>query len=1022
MTTPLVPLINSQDEQFAKEQLDSFYKKGLIPAEKKNYLSKLKYSFGPFMGIESEKADETHFLLDAASQIATLGLGFNPTPFFGVAHFLESWINDSSTLQFKNLDYAFHQLIKRYLNLKNKDPLFLTYVNSGAEANELALGECFKKRINKKAFKVLAFEGSFHGRMLVTLSATWNKAKREPFEWPSYEAVYCAFPELLGDQIIQNKPQDWCQLWALSSSSSFVIPALWRQGPEIEREINSLLQVREEIIKGDVYAIIVEPMQCEGGDRYASNRFFEALLLLAKSYSLPVIFDEVQTGFHLGQEFFWHQQFKLQDHEGHTLSPDYIVCAKKAQVGMVISDKKIDRTPEFQVASVLRGYIHALSLGQMTDKILEIEAKTRNKCQELNAKHPEFFERPRAMGLSFAIDVKTPEQMTQFVNKRFEKGLLYYPAGDKTLRFRMNTAFGHKEINFLFEQLDNLAKEIFHGEKSVAPVHCPTDFKEREQIYEWHEYLLTLKLDILNRKPRSFEIVFKEIAEFFKGKGQLTLVTKDNLKLFAPQIENLQKKIYEPLRQTPLELFEKTVKDPAHIALVLEEKGVLKAIAFGAPPANYPLESALRADHYFNDPETLYMIDVTVDEDQKAQGLGKNLKYAIVALALAKGLKRINGKNRDVMARQMLMINLSLGAIEQFYRKEHYLDFEKNRDLFYYSNTLTFEKENLSLSEMPNIPLGIQSLSSEFIKDQLPYVVNKVCLSNFVGPRFLQQLDDLFKLCPESLRSGYSTSGLSECVDKVSKSIWATGRKKTSLLTFQGHYFGQGSNLSASLSLKDYAYFDVKRVNHPTEQNAIEILKEIEALIQNDQILAIFLEPMPQNILKAVPLSFLISLRQLSTKYKTPVVYNETASQKYNFSEDYYFASTIPEITPDALIAFLGGQAGFVALKKEHFLEKPLMMISTWDGDEFSFANYHHSMKLIEQNKLAYKKCKKIFQKQLAKELKNYPVSIDMNRGVGTIVGHVPLVLKKNLKMIDGKFMVLPSWDAMKEFLTLKII
>ena len=48
------------------------------------------------MGIEAPNG-ETHYLLDAASQIATLGLGFNPMAFFGVAHHEEAWeqINDS---------------------------------------------------------------------------------------------------------------------------------------------------------------------------------------------------------------------------------------------------------------------------------------------------------------------------------------------------------------------------------------------------------------------------------------------------------------------------------------------------------------------------------------------------------------------------------------------------------------------------------------------------------------------------------------------------------------------------------------------------------------------------------------------------------------------------------------------------------------------------------------------------------------------------------------------------------------
>ncbi len=1020
MNLKKISIINALDEKLAKEQLEIYYKKGLIPAEKKNYLSKLRSSRGPFMGIESEEDEDGHFMLDAASQIATLGLGFNPTPFFGVSHFLESWTNDNSTFLFKHLDFAFHQVIKRYLQLPNKENIFLTYTNSGAEANEIALGECFRKRKKAKASKVLAFEGSFHGRMLVTLAATWNKAKREPFEWPQLQAVYCPYPELNLDQIDQKRPEGWAEFWENSSVKIFSIPSVWdNSDKELQKEIDCLMAIRHELLKEEIYALIIEPMQCEGGDRYASGRFFEALLQLSRSFDVPVIFDEVQTGFHLGREFFWHKQFNLKDSNSLELRPDYIVCAKKAQVGIVIAWQKCIATPEFQVASVMRGYIHAVMLGQLTDKILEIENITRTKCEKLVNKYKDFLERPRAKGISFALEVKTAELTNLFINKRFERGLLYYLAGDRTLRFRLNTAFTKNEIDFLFEQLDNLCQEIFLGNTVPKPLGCKTSARKMEEIYNWHELILQLQLNQLESKPNSFQVLLKQVSTFFKGQGKLVLVTKDNFKDYAKQILKLQKKIYEPARQTPLKLFQKTINAKNYVALVLEKKGALKAIAFGAPPAEYPLESALRADPDFNDPHTLYMIDLTVDGSEQEKGLGKNLKYAVAAFAIHKGFKKINGKNRDLLARQMLAINLSLGSIEQFFRKEHYLDFEKSRDLFYYTTHLQFNSLPMSLSEMINIPIGSNSLNMPFIKEQLPYLVNKVCLSNFVGKRFLKQIDELFAIFPEGLRSGYTTSGLSECLDKVVKSIWVTGRKKTKLLTFAGHYFGQGSNLSHSLSNPSFNYFKVDRVAHPDNLNQDEVLVQVENILKEDETLGIFLEPLPQNILKPIPLSFLKRLKALGIKYKSPIVYNESASQKFNYSKNFYFAGNNLEITPDAMICFFGGQAGLVAVKKELFLEKPLMMISTWDGDEFSFANYHYSMNLILESKVEYLKCKEIFEKNLVRFVKKYNAEIEITNGVGTIKGHLPFWPKNNLKSYDGKYLVLPSWDAMKSFLSI---
>ena len=75
---------------------------------------------------------------------------------------------------------------------------------------------------------------------------------------------------------------------------------------------------------------------------------------LAKAFSVPVIFDEVQTGYHLGREFFWHKQFNLKDSQNNMISPDYIVCAK-AQIGLVISHCDEKSNEEFSTASFFRG-------------------------------------------------------------------------------------------------------------------------------------------------------------------------------------------------------------------------------------------------------------------------------------------------------------------------------------------------------------------------------------------------------------------------------------------------------------------------------------------------------------------------------------------------------------------------------------------------------------------------------------------------------------------------------------------
>ena len=89
-----LPIIDSQDQMASKEALQKYYTGDLIPPEKKEYLTLLRESQGPYLALKGAKG-ETKYMMDAASQIATLGLGFSPSAFMGTAHYLESWLNNT---------------------------------------------------------------------------------------------------------------------------------------------------------------------------------------------------------------------------------------------------------------------------------------------------------------------------------------------------------------------------------------------------------------------------------------------------------------------------------------------------------------------------------------------------------------------------------------------------------------------------------------------------------------------------------------------------------------------------------------------------------------------------------------------------------------------------------------------------------------------------------------------------------------------------------------------------------------
>ncbi|MDD4975034.1 MAG: aminotransferase class III-fold pyridoxal phosphate-dependent enzyme [Bacteriovorax sp.] len=1023
----LLPIINAEDANHGSEILKHYYANKMIPAEKKTYMTKLKDSLGPYMGIESSDGS-THYLLDAASQIATLGHGFNPSVFFGTTEFLESWMNDATTKEFKDMRKAYQKFFNRKLNWNKTS---ITMVHSGAEANETALGYCYRSRVHPEANKVLAFEGSFHGRMMITLAATWNKSKREPFEWKNYLAEYVKYPELNDGIINVHFPENWREIWNEASLKDFKIPESWSNDPMVKKEVDSLLSVRKQLLTKKIFSILIEPMQCEGGDCYSSDRFHTALLLMAKTFKVAVIHDEVQTGFHLGKEFFWHRQFNLRGLEGLQLNPDYVICAKKAQVGIVLSHhetKNIFKGEEFSVASAFRGYAHAISLDQCQSRIIELENIVRPKLDALLKKHDKFISRPRVNGLAFAFDLNDPAMLNKFVDVRFKHGLLYYPAGGQTLRFRLNLSFGEKDLNFLFERLDFICRELFLNEVHPLPTHVDTDCTDARESYEWHELLISTKLEKLLGKKINSKHIFEKIEKLITNNTDIQLIeiSADNFLIYRQDIINLERKVYEPARQTDIEKFEHTVlnRNSLCLGIINNSDKKLMGIAFAGPLKLYPLERGVRMDPNFHEEDSLYMLDVTVDPALQGEGLGRGLKYALSAMALTKGIKRIQGRNRDRLAAAMININMSLGAIEQAYMHEDYPDFETHRDVFYYTTKAKWQKPNIHLSRATTIPLSVKSLSKEYFDLQMPFAVNKVCLSNFVSETFLKGIKEVINLLPENLRHGYTCSGQSECVDKVAKTIWVKSRPEikenhiTKMMTFKNHYFGNGSALARSLSLDVEPYFEVKKLPNASEFNFQEILKLVESEFKLGTYFAVWVEPVLQKTMDKMPYEFLRGLRDLATKHKVALVYNETASQFYRFSEKNFFASSFDDISPDAGLVYLSGQAGLAFASDAYYLEQPLMMISTWDGDEFSFNTYYHSFKNVTKNLDDYKQTAKLFHQKLVENLSRHEIDIiKIDNGFGYFKGSIPASMSKMFIHNGDRYIVCPSYDSMKEYL-----
>jgi len=1016
-------LINQEVENWSKDQLSAFYKDQKIPAEKKPFLSDLKNSLGAYMAVESSD-QSTFYFQDAASQIATLGLGLNPTALFGTAQYLEAWTNNVKSPLTGTIRQTYEDFFQRKLGWHG---LSSRFCHSGAEANEIALGLCYAKRNYPDANKVLAFEGSFHGRMQVSLSATWNPSKRGPFEWAGYLAEYCCFPTDPTAQINAPVPSGWHEFWDQSSAVKFNIGPTWQNDPLMAQEILSLVAVREKLLTKKIFAIIIEPMQCEGGDRYATARFYNALTLMAKSFNTPIIFDEVQTGFHLGREFFWHKEFNLTDVAGAPLLPDYLICAKKSQIGIVLapnnslangSDRQEKHAEEYNVSSMIRGYIHALTLDQNHQTILNLEKQIQHFLAQLVNTFSDYMENPRTHGLSFAFDLKNKLFIEKFIAARFPHGLLYYPAGENTLRFRCNLSFKKTDLNFLFSQLTLISENIFLGKEMQIPKHIEIPDRGVQNLYDWHEFFLSNKDALLHGEQLNPSHILKRINQLLNlvKDHSLILIDATNFQLYSKKIHALQVEIYEPVRQTSIAKFQEIAHDPQGIALAIvdSQKNIL-GISFSSPLKNHPLERGVRKDNDFHNEQALYMLDVTLAKKMRGAGLGKGLKYATYAFAQAHNVEKINGRNRDILAKDMLNINLSLGGHEKFYMPEDYPDFAEHRDVFYYTTNTKWHAPDLYLDDGVQSPAGTMAPPLDFCKDNLAVMINKVCLSNFVSRSYLENFNYCLELLPKGLQHGYATSGQSECVDKLVKTLWYTTKKSHKLLTFEGHFFGAGSFLARSLSQED-PYFPVVKLPAPNAENWQEILRKLEDEFAIEAPLGVWIEPIMQKTYAKVPRDFLVNLKQLCEKNAVPLIYNETASGNYRYGATF-FATNDEAIAPDAGMLYMGGQAGLVYTAKKYFIEKPLMLISTWDGDELSLSRYVAATKFLQQNKEDYFKTRKEFSQKINELINTYRLSSAASwPGFGQIIGDLPYSLKKHFRHTGNRHYFMPAYATMKHY------
>src|SRR5213592_1143892 len=316
-------------------------------------------SVGPYLAvIDRDTAGRPYRFLDMGALIATNAFGENDPRVVGAV--LESLPSISSR-------YA-HSEYQTVLSLRFKAELnriapagtprhFI--VNTGAEAVENAIKSVLMNRVmtsqDGDGGFVVSFEGAFHGRTLGSLAVTHRKKARLGF--PTFDWPHILFPfEHLSapKETLRREERSLKQLWDLLVSGR--LPRADKSKDTYKREVdaideflaapdqdvNAFVQAQRAHLSPDVArrsrrvaAVLVEPIQGEGGVRFASASFMRKLRLLTRIYDVPLVFDEVQTGWGMTGRLWAHELFGLP------CPPDVVTWAKKAQNGVLFVSEEL---------------------------------------------------------------------------------------------------------------------------------------------------------------------------------------------------------------------------------------------------------------------------------------------------------------------------------------------------------------------------------------------------------------------------------------------------------------------------------------------------------------------------------------------------------------------------------------------------------------------------------------------------------------------------------------------------------
>lgn len=404
-------------------------------------------------------------LLDVYAQIASIPLGYN-NPALHKAAFSEQMasaiINRPALGNFPSHDWA--DILKTGILTvapKGLDQVFTAM--AGSDANETAYKAAFMWRrqherggahiefseediassmLNQAPgapqLSILSFKTAFHGRLFGSLSTTRSKPIHKldipAFDWPQATFPLLKYP--LEDHVEENK----------------------------KAEAEALADVERLITTHHLppCAVVIEPIQSEGGDNHASPAFFRGLRELTKKHNVLMIVDEVQTGVGATGKFWAHEHWGLET------PPDMVTFSKKAQTaGYYFGNPELRPNKPYRQfntwmgdparAILFRAIIQEIERLDLVNHTAKTGDYLYSEIEKLAKKYPGEFQNLRGKGQGTFIAFDSPRR-DEFLKKAKSVGVNIGGSGERAVRLRPMLIFQKHHADILLDAMEKIVK------------------------------------------------------------------------------------------------------------------------------------------------------------------------------------------------------------------------------------------------------------------------------------------------------------------------------------------------------------------------------------------------------------------------------------------------------------------------------------------------------------------------------------------------------------------------------------